>query len=131
MTVIQYDVVGQESEGITIRVEAEEVRRFADAIGMPYSREVPPTFVITFTGGVIPGLELPEKGLIHAGQKFTYYRPVKIGDVLTYKRRVKDIFERKGKLDKMVFVVLETEGRNSTGELVFATTATVIVREGE
>lgn len=126
---ISKDVIGRESETITIHIEEETVRRFAEAIGIPYDGEVPPTFVYTFRGGTVPGLDLPEKGLIHAGQKFIYYRPVKVGDVLTYKRRVTDVFERFGKLGKMTFVVQEMEGRNSTGELVFTTTSTLIARE--
>lgn len=126
---ISKDAIGRESETITTRIEAENVRRFAEAIGIPYAGDVPPSFIITFRGGAVPGLELPEKGLIHGGQKFTYYRPLKIGDVLNYKRRVKDIFERAGKLGKMTFVVQEMEGRSATGDLVFMATSTLIARE--
>ena len=126
---ISKEVIGRESEALTIHVEEAAVRIFAEAIGLPYDGEVPPTFVYTFRGGSVPGLNLPEKGLIHAGQKFIYYRPVKVGDVITYKRRVTDVFERLGKLGKMTFMVLEMEGRNSTGELIFTTTSTLIARE--
>ncbi|MDI6879514.1 MAG: MaoC family dehydratase N-terminal domain-containing protein [Desulfitobacteriaceae bacterium] len=126
---INKDAIGRESEVMTTRVEAENVRRFAEAIGIPYVGEVPPTFIITFRGGTVPGLDLPEKGLIHGGQKFTYYRPIKVGDVLNYKRRVKNIYERAGKLGKMTFVVQEMEGRSATGDLVFTATSTLIARE--
>ncbi len=126
---ISKDAIGQESEVMTTRIEAENVRRFTEALGFPYAGEVPPTFIITFSGGTVPGLDLPEKGLIHGGQKFTYYRPLKVGDVLNYKRRVKDVYERAGKLGKMTFVVQEMEGRSATGDLVFMATSTLIARE--
>ncbi|MHB1651714.1 MAG: FAS1-like dehydratase domain-containing protein [Desulfitobacteriaceae bacterium] len=128
---ISREIIGQESEPVTLRIEAETVRLFTQAIGIPFEGQVPPTFVITFRGGIIPGLDLPEKGLIHAGQKFTYYKPIKIGDVLTYTRRVTDIFERQGKLGKMTFVVQEMEGRNTAGDLVFSTLSTLIARDEE
>lgn len=128
---ISTEAIGRESDPVTTRVEAESVRLFTQAIGIPYDGQVPPTFTITFRGGTIPGLILPEKGLIHAGQKFTSYQPIRVGDVLTYRRRLIDIFQRQGKLGKMTFVVQEMEGRNSAGDLVFTSTSTLIARDEE
>jgi len=127
---INKDLIGRESEPVINRIEAESVRRFAEAIDAPNVEDVPPTFVMTLRSGIIPGLELPEKGLIHARQQFTYYQQIAIGDVVSCTRRIADIFERRGGLGLMTFVVQEMTGRNIAGDLVFTATSTLIAREG-
>lgn len=128
---IDKGIIGRESNPVITRIEEDSVRRFCEAIGASYEGEVPPTFVITLKSGSIPGLEMPEMGLIHANQKFTYNQRISIGDVVTCTRRIVDIFERQGKLGRMIFVVQAMEGRNIAGDLMFNTTSTLIVREEE
>lgn len=127
---IDKEIIGCRSQAVMNRIEAEEVQRFTEALGIPFRNEVPPTFMITLKSGAIPDLKLPEQGLIHTGQKFTYYRPLQIGDVLMCSQKVTDIFERQGKLGLMTFVTREVEGINlATGELVFIAQSTFIIRE--
>lgn len=120
------EFIGLESEPVLLKIRSEVVQRFAEAAGIAFNERVPPTFVGTLMHGNIAGLELPMMGMIHGEQKFTYHRQLYVGDSLTYKRRVKDVYERVGKLGKMTFVVLETTGYDLMGELVFSSSSTLI-----
>ena len=58
-------------------------------------------------------------------------RPVRPGDVLTFRSRTKDVFEKAGKRGgKMLFVIGETEFTNQRGEVVAYTRNTAIETEG-
>ena len=118
--------IGLESESVVIKIKPEEVRRFTEAAGIAFDERVPPTFVGTLMQANIAGLELPMIGMIHGEQKFTYHRQLYVGDSLTYKRRIKDVYERVGKLGKMTFMVIETTGYDLMGELVFSSSSTLI-----
>lgn len=120
------ELIGLESEPVVIKIRPEVVQRFAEATGIPFDERVPPTFVGTLMHAKIAGLELPIIGMIHGEQKFTYHRQLYVGDSLTYKRRIKDVYERVGKLGKMTFMVLETTGYDLMGELVFSSSSTLI-----
>jgi len=120
------EFIGRESESVVLKIRLEEVRRFAEAIGIPFDGEVPVTYVGTLLQANIPGLELTNPGMIHGEQKISYQRPVSVGDSLTYKRSIKDVYERNSKLGKLVHVVLETTGYDLAGELVFSSSATLI-----
>lgn len=120
------ELIGRESESIVVKIKPEEVRRFAEATGIPYNDRVPPTFVGTLMNASIAGVEMPIVGMIHGEQKITYHRPLRVGESISYKRRVKDVYDRTGKLGKMTFVVLETVGQDLTGELVFSSSSILI-----
>lgn len=122
------ELIGRESESVILRIKTEEVRRFAEAIGIPFDERVPATYVGTLLQGSIPGFELLP-GIIHGEQKITYNRPLLIGDSLTYKRRITDVYERIGKQGKITFLVLETTGHDMAGELVFSSSSTLIAPE--
>jgi len=120
------EFIGRESESVVLKIRIEEVRRFAEAIGIPFDGEVPVTYVGTLLQANIPGFELTNPGMIHGEQKIAYQRPLSVGDSLTYKRRIKDVYERTSKLRKIMFVVLETTGYDLAGELVFSSSSTLI-----
>jgi len=120
------EFIGRESESVVLKIRLEEVRRFAEAIGIPFDGEVPVTYAGTLLQANIPGFELTNPGMIHGEQKISYQRPLSVGDSLTYKRSIKDVYERTSKLGKRVFVVLETTGYDLAGELVFSSSATLI-----
>jgi len=120
------EFIGRESESVVLKIRFEEVRRFAEAIGIPFEGEVPTTYVGTLLKANIPGFELTTPGMIHGEQKITYHRPLAVGDSITYKRRIQDVYERTSKLGKIIFVVLETSGYDLTGELVFSSSSTII-----
>jgi len=118
--------IGLESEILVFKFEPELVRRFAEATGTPFDDRVPPTFVVTLKQANIPEVELPIPGMIHGKQKITYGRQIEVGETLSCKRCIKDVYVRNGKLGKMTFIVLETTGHDSAGELVFSSSSTLI-----
>ena len=121
------EIIGRESESVVLKIRLEEVRRFAEAIGIPFNGvEVPVTYVGTLLQGSIPGFELIIPGLIHGEQKISSYRPLSVGDSLSYRRSIKDVYERTSKLGKLMFVVIETTGYDLAGELVFSSSSTLI-----
>ena len=120
------ELIGRESELISLKIKPEDVRRFAEAIGVRFDDRVPATFVGTLIQANIPGVELPIPGMIHGEQKITYHRPLYVGDSLTYKKCIKDVYQRSGKQGTMTFVVIETIGYDLTGELVFSSSSVVI-----
>lgn len=128
------ELIGRESEPIALKIRLEDVRRFAEAIGVRFDDRVPATFVGTLVQANIPGVELPFPGMIHGEQKITYYRPLNVGDSLIYKKSIKDVYEHSGKFGKKTFVVLETTGYDLAGELVFSSSSVLIApskEEGE
>ncbi|MCL6477559.1 MAG: MaoC family dehydratase N-terminal domain-containing protein [Peptococcaceae bacterium] len=123
-------LIGRESKPVKVKIEDYAVRRFAEAVGVPFSNQVPPTFVGTFIEGNIDGVDLLQYETIHGEQKITYYQPVSIGDYITYTRRITDVYERTGRLGRMIFIVIETKGCNPAGEPVFSCSSTLIILGG-
>lgn len=122
---IEKELIGRESESVVLKIRLEEVRRFVEAIGIPFDGEVPVTYVGTLLQGIIPGFEILP-GMIHGEQKITHYRPLSVGDSISYRRIIKDVYVRISKLGKMMFVVIETTGYDLAGELVFSSSSTLI-----
>jgi len=76
-------------------------------------------------------VKLDYRRLLHGEQEFEYLRPIHAGDVLTFRSRTKDVFEKEGRRGgKMLFVIGETEFRNQRGEVVAYTRNTAIQTEG-
>jgi acyl dehydratase len=72
-------------------------------------------------------VKLDYRRLLHGEQEFEYVKPIRAGDVLTFRSRTKDVFEKEGKRGgKMLFVIGETEYRNQKGEVVAYTRNTAI-----
>lgn len=120
------ELIGKESESVVIKIRPEEVRRFTEATGIPFSEEVPPTYVVTLTQASIPGFESPLPGMIHGEQKMTYLRPLYVGESISSKRCIKDVYERTSKLGRVTFMVIETSGYDLAGDLVFTSSSTLI-----
>lgn len=129
---IDQSLVGRSYGPERHEVERGAIRRFAEAIGdrepLHLQGEIaPPTFPTTFRGGV-PGLALDKKRILHAGEEYRYRRPIRAGDVLLVVRRVADIYEKRGSLGPMTFIVTAAEGRDTQGELVYESRTTIIYR---
>ena len=138
-------LIGRESEPVVHEVEKGAVRRFAEALGDPnplYQDEAaargagfagllaPPTFPVTLTANerFRHSLDLGTRSLLHGEQAFEYFRPLVAGDRITVVSRVADVQERPGASGPSDVLVLEEEGRDDRGELVFRTRATFILR---
>lgn len=116
----------------TMRIEHGKIAEFARAVkdDDPVFREgerrpAPPTFLMTIAhwigdlGQTRRGIKLDYRRLLHGEQEFEYLRPIRAGDVLRFRSRTKDVFEKRGKRGGvMTFVIGETEFRDQTGEVV-------------
>lgn len=75
------------------------------------------------------GLVREGAGGLHAEQHFTYYRPVRVGDVLTAATRTGEEWEKQGRAGRLRFSELITEFRDEAGELVVTARMVSVQRE--
>jgi acyl dehydratase len=144
---LERSLIGRESEPVVHEVEKGHIRRFADALGDPnpmYQDEAvarsagyaglvaPPSFAVAFTANerFRHSLDLGTRSILHGEQQFEFARPIVAGDRLTVVSRVADVLERPGASGPSDVLVIEDEGRDDKGELVFRTRATLILRRG-
>jgi hydroxyacyl-ACP dehydratase HTD2-like protein with hotdog domain len=125
-------IIGHTSEPTVHEVERGAIRKFAEAIGDTTPACVageiaPPTFPTTFRGG-LARLDLDLKRILHGGEEYEFARPIRAGDLLTVTRRVADAYEKEGSLGVMTFYLIEAEGRDAAGELVYRSRSTIIYR---
>ncbi|HIT74753.1 MAG TPA: MaoC family dehydratase N-terminal domain-containing protein [Candidatus Avipropionibacterium avicola] len=113
-------------------VTADGVAEFATVLGLPVD-QVPPTYPIIVANDAWqalfadPELELELQRIVHGEQKFTWNRPVRIGDRLVGATTIDRIVERGGTEMIHATVALTTED----GEDVGTASATLIhTREG-
>ena len=136
--------IGKISNKVKNVVERGAVKNFAAAIGDPqpifvdeetgrlsrYKNNIaPPTFPRVFDYGVIEGVNLPNKGLIHGEQTFHYVRPLLVGEEIYCYSVVKKYFEKKGNFGEMGFLVLESFGEDLAGNTIFSSTSTIVISE--
>ncbi|WP_445321686.1 MaoC family dehydratase N-terminal domain-containing protein [Oceanobacillus sp. HCA-5259] len=137
-------MVGKKSKRIKNYVERGWVKRFAESIGdlhplyideetgknSKYGNNIaPPTYPRTFDFGLIPGLNLPEKGLIHGEQTYHYNRPLLVGETVYCYTGVEDYFEKTGNNGLMGFLVTKRYGEDIKGNVIFIEGSTVIITE--
>jgi acyl dehydratase len=137
--------VGRRSEPVVNEVEKGAVRRFATALGLadPVHHDeraaaaaghrgllAPLTFPVTFHSAIdLPdALALDGRGLLHAEQSFEYFRAICAGDRISVVAVIADVAERAGTAGPMDVVVVEDEGRDEQGHLVYRGRRTLIVR---
>jgi len=74
------------------------------------------------------GLTFDLARVLHGGQEYRFERPILAGDRLRCRTRLRDVYQREGRLGAMTFLIIELEGRSEDGEPVFSGRSTVIVR---
>lgn len=136
--------IGRKSNKVKNKVEMGMVKRFAESIGDSHpiyideetgrnsryeTNIAPPTFPRVFDYGVVGGLSLPKKGLIHGEQVYDYERPLLVGEELYCYIEVKDYYEKKGNAGLMGFLVLERHGEAKDGEVIFTEKMVTIITE--
>lgn len=137
-------VIGLTSEAYVFEVENRHVRQFSAAVGdgnLVYKDEayaeqsayegliVPPTFPVAMSDGNVElPLELDHRRMLHGEQEFIYYKPIRPGDRLHCQMKVSDLYDREGKSGKMQFLVLDTEMKDTEGELVCVSRMNIIYR---
>jgi acyl dehydratase len=140
-------LIGRESETVVHEVEKGAIRRFVEALGDAnpiYVDEqaarvagyptlvAPPTFpaVLTVNERFRHSLDLGTRSFLHGEQQIELGRPILAGDRITVKTRVADVQERAGASGPMDILVLEDEGRDAQGALVFRTREVLVLRRG-
>ena len=138
------ELIGKRSIPAKNIVERGAVKKFVEAIGDPapiyvneeagkasrYGRNIaPPTFPITLEYGMVDELVLPTKGLIHGEQKFHYKRPLFVGEEVYGVTAIKNYYERTGSFGKMGFLVIERQGTDAQGELIYTEEQIIIINE--
>jgi acyl dehydratase len=140
-------LIGRESEPVVHDVEKGALRRFAEALGDPNpiyvdeeaaraagypSLVAPPTFpvVLTVNERFRHSLDLGTRSFLHSEQQIEYGRAIVAGDRITVRTRVADVQERAGASGPMDILVLEDEGRDPQGAIVFRTRSTLVLRRG-
>jgi acyl dehydratase len=136
--------IGKYSNKVKNTVERGAVKKFAEAIGDPHpiyldeetgkksrykNNIAPPTFPRVFDYGVIEGLKLPSKGLIHGEQTFHFERPLLVGEEIICYSKVEKYYEKKGNHGKLGFLVMKSFGEDLSGQIIFTSTQTAIITE--
>jgi len=126
------DLIGRESETVLFEVERGAIRKFADAVQDQTPACVrgdlaPPTFPTTFRM-TIPGVAFDLARVLHGAQEYRYERPLRAGDRVHCRVRVADVYQRKGRLGEMTFLILAMDGSDESGNPIFSGTTTAILR---
>ena len=139
------NAIGRSSPPTLNEVEKGAIRRFAEALGdfnpMYYDEEyaraagyptivAPPTFPASFhsAADLRELLGVGIKSLLHAEQAFEYARPSFAGDRVYASTRVAEGLHRTGPEGMKDVAVIEDEGRDEEGNLVFKARRTLVVR---
>ncbi len=137
-------------------VTKKDIKRFAQAIGESdpihfdedYATSskygciiAPPLFCQMFTFEDVPADQLPIDGspveidvpvpaqrTVGGASSYEIFQRVKVGDQITAKSTLRDVFTKEGKSGRLFFIVVETEFSNQRNELVAKETATYIKR---
>ena len=132
MAEIDRELIGVWGPVSTMRIETGKIREFARAVkdqNQVYVTDegalAPPTFLMTIAhwmrdlGETRSAVKLDYRRLLHGEQEFEYLAPIRAGDVLTFRSRTKDVFEKQGRRGgTMTFIIGETEFCNQRGEVV-------------
>jgi acyl dehydratase len=137
--------IGYELPASELPIERSRLRFFAKAIGETdplYTDEAaardagypdlpaPPTFLFAAeldsgaTDRMLADLGIPLSKLLHGEQGFTYHRPACVGDTVTVRSRIDDVYDKKN--GALEFVVKTSRATNQHGALV-AEMRTVLV----
>jgi len=105
-----------------------EVARAAGYADLP----APPTFLFAaeLDSGqavqLLSDLSVPTGRLLHGEQGFSYYRAVCVGDTVTVRSKIIDIYDRKN--GALEFIVKSARAVNQHGDLVAELRSTLVVR---
>lgn len=130
-------LVGIETDPYSLEVEKGDLVRFARATctdNLLFTEE--PVARNTRYGGLIAaptyllvmrGLEhqafarlgwLPPANGVDGGSDWTYYQPIRPGDVITARAKIAELLEKEGKFGLMLFQMIDITYTNQFGELV-------------
>ncbi len=127
-------------------IERGAIRRFAEALGesnpVYYDPEAakaqgyrdvlaPLAFPFSLRSSLtLRDVAQPNRTVLSSDQQVESLQPICAGDRLLVSSRIADLTQRPGNTGPLEFVVVEDEGRNQEGQLVFRTRRTLIIRAG-
>lgn len=138
-------MLGKEAEPFTVRIEYFPIKKYAQAIAWPekpnpiyvdeeYAKKTrhggiiaPPTFA-TLLNREAPELHVPMKPFrvgLNGGTEHEIHQPIRPGMILTGRKKLAELKERKGK-NPMVISVIETNYVDEKGSPVVTTRDTSI-----
>jgi len=129
--------IGIESEPSVFEIEKEAIRRWAEAIGdnnpLYHDEEyaihlgyrsiiAPPTFLPSYYYPLIRGnskvtVKSPLSRGLNGGLEIERFKPLQAGDTAYVTRKLSDIYEKEGKLGRMLFLISEIFIRDKEGNL--------------
>lgn len=139
--------IGHDLGTSVLPIERTRLRFFAKAIGETdpvYTDEAaareagysdlpaPPTFLFAaaldsgLLDRMLADLGIPIERILHGEQGFSYHRPVCVGDTITVKEKIVDIYDKKN--GAMEFIVKNAQAHNQKGEPVAEMRMVIVVR---
>ncbi|MBI2711760.1 MAG: MaoC family dehydratase N-terminal domain-containing protein [Bdellovibrio sp.] len=129
------DKTGMCSSVFKENITEKRIADFCAAIGLPVSKEAPPTFMTVFRGGefeLLQKLGLQLSKALHADQHYEYYGPICVGDSIQFETQVSQVLEKTSPKQNMQFLTLETRlqqiGPHEV-KLIGKAVATLVFRE--
>jgi len=140
-------MIGYEMEPSVLPIERSRLRFFAKAVDETnpvYTDEAaaraagypdlpaPPTFLFAAeldSGAMdrlLDKLQIPLSKLLHGEQSFTYHRPACVGDTVTVRSRIEDIYDKKN--GALEFVIKTARVTNQHDELVAEMRSVLVCR---
>ena len=139
------DAIGTESEQLSNDIEKGAIRRFVEAIednnptyldeeyakSLGYRNVIaPPTFLRSVKTAPLPDhIQSPYSAVVDGGSVWEYFNPVCAGDKIFTITKFEKVFDRDGRLGKMIFLIKTTSYTNQLSELVATQTTTSITYE--
>lgn len=136
------EFIGKEMKGGTFKVTQKKITSYCEAVGHTDPRYIdgnieggtvaPPEFAAVYAMGAWSGMIslrdlITDIGkLLHTGQSYEYFEPVKPDDILTAKTKLVDVYEKAN----MLWIVAECSMYNQDGKLATISRATAGIRPG-
>jgi acyl dehydratase len=141
--------IGHELSAAVLPIERSRLQFFAKAIGETDPvyvdsdaarragyRDIPapPTFLFAaeldagLVDQLLADLQIPLAKLLHGEQSFTYHKPACVGDTITVRSKITDIYAKKN--GALEFVIKTSRATNQDDELVAEIRSVLVCRNG-
>lgn len=141
---LERNVIGTTFPPVQHEIEKGAIRRFAEALGETnplYFDEkaakvaglrgllAPPVFVSTLFGGapIFEAMGADTSRMLVSEQSYELFAPIHAGDQVSVSSRLVDISEKRAMSEVTELAVIEEEGRNGAGELLFRARRTLVL----
>jgi acyl dehydratase len=145
--------IGTEAKPVTLEIEKGLIRRYVEAVGdtnrlwqdedyarsTRYGGSIAPPWLLcalmaTFPTVsqpktlpyAVPEVTLPRERVLDGGGEWEFHLPLRLGDTITARTKLAKVFEREGRIGKMLFFVYETDYTNQRDEPVARSSSTLI-----